>query len=473
MNFGPPILFVGPSLAPDVARALLPSATIMGPAAMGDVLTATRRSRPSAIGLVDGLFLSTLSVFHKEILFALDAGCWVLGASSLGALRAAECERYGMIGVGEIYAKVASGEIEDDDEVALTCAGPEHGFIALSHALVSIRSALTDCVAAGLLTASESSGLVDIQRRRWFPDRHLSSVVPDARSIGIPEERCAALSAMVRKGFRDPKEADARLLVEAIRTLPGTPFPHDRRPRTVISNAFATTLALDVTVPSARGEDVSYDDVRRLLCLSDDGFWELLATAKLRVASNEIANWMFGEATIDEMTAGRERLARRLGVQDVDLDSHLASLDVPEPDLLQMVLVETNLMRLESSGLGSMRVAPVVTEMMNLLRFSGRYPSVRDATSITNDAAEAALIDPPLDAAAILATFASLGGTIPFDDLQGFVEANDLGSIAELLVSLSIAVRANHQLLGTAIERPTSDPSFSVVPAPRMTRNFE
>jgi hypothetical protein len=182
---------------------------------------------------------------------------------------------------------------------------------------------------------------------------------------------------------------------------------------------------------------------------------------------------MFGEATIDEMTAGRERLARRLGVQDVDLDSHLASLDVPEPDLLQMVLVETNLMRLESSGLGSMRVAPVVTEMMNLLRFSGRYPSVRDATSITNDAAEAALIDPPLDAAAILATFASLGGTIPFDDLQGFVEANDLGSIAELLVSLSIAVRANHQLLGTAIERPTSDPSFSVVPAPRMTRNFE
>jgi hypothetical protein len=241
----------------------------------------------------------------------------------------------------------------------------------------------------------------------------------------------------------------------------------------VISNAFATTLALDVTVPSARGGDVSYDDVRRLLCLSDDGFWELLATAKLRVASNEIANWMFGEATIDEMTAGRERLARRLGVQDVDLDSHLASLDVPEPDLLQMVLVETNLMRLESSGLGSMRVAPVVTEMMNLLRFSGRYPSVRDATSITNDAAEAALIDPPLDAAAILATFASLGGTIPFDDLQGFVEANDLGSIAELLVSLSIAVRANHQLLGTAIERPTSDPSFSVVPAPRMTRNFE
>jgi hypothetical protein len=473
MNYGPPVLFIGPSLAHDVARELLPTATILGPAAMGDVLSVTRRWRPSAIGLVDGLFLSTLSVFHKELLYALDAGCWVLGASSLGALRAAECARYGMIGIGEIYAKVASGEIEDDDEVALTCADAEHEYVALSHALVSIRSAIADCATSGVLTTSEASRLIEIQRRRWFPDRHLASVPDDARSIGIAEDRCLELSAMVRKGFRDPKEADARLLIDAVKALPATPFPHERRPRTVLSNAFATTLALDVHVTSAFGADVTHDDIRRHLCLVDDDFQDLLATAKLRVAANEVAGWMFGDANQDEVRAGRERLARRLGVEEADLDDNLRSLDAAERDLAEMVLLETNLIRLESSGIGSSRVAPVVTEVMNLLRLSGRYRSIRDAVAVTHEAAEAALVDPPLDAHAILATFASLGGMVPFDEMQAFVDANHLGSVAELLVSLSVAVKANHRLLGTAIERPTSTRSPTVVQTPKTTHGPE
>jgi hypothetical protein len=453
----------------DVARELLPSATILGPAAMGDVLSVVRRARPSAIGLVDGLFLSTLSVFHKEILYALDAGCWVLGASSIGALRAAECERYGMIGVGEVFAKVASGEIEDDDEVALTCADAEHGYVALSHALVSIRSALDECVESSLMTKDEASQLVELQRRRWFPDRHLSSVADDARSIGISEERCRELSARCREGFRDPKADDARLLVEAIRALPDTPFPREQRPGTVVSNAFATTLALDVHVDASLGADVSFDDIRRHLCLVDDGFQELLEAAKLRVAANELASWVFGDATPNELEEGRERLCRRFGVDEDDLADHLGSLDVDETDLAQLVLVETNLMRLERSGLGSLRVSSIGTEIMNLLRLSGRYPGIRDAVAVTHEAAASSLVDPPLDATSILATYASLGGGAPLDDLPAFVAANHLGSLAQLLVSMRIAVLANHQLLGTAIERPTAVGAL-IFEAPQMTR---
>ncbi|RUX68847.1 hypothetical protein EN904_03020 [Mesorhizobium sp. M7A.F.Ca.CA.001.07.2.1] len=53
------------------------------------------------IGLIDGLFESGPAVWHKEILFALDAGCRLLGAASMGALRAAECWQFGMIGIGK------------------------------------------------------------------------------------------------------------------------------------------------------------------------------------------------------------------------------------------------------------------------------------------------------------------------------------------------------------------------------------
>ena len=43
----------------------------------------------------------------------------MIGASSMGALRAAECDRYGMIGIGEVYQRYQAGE-EDDSLVAMS-----------------------------------------------------------------------------------------------------------------------------------------------------------------------------------------------------------------------------------------------------------------------------------------------------------------------------------------------------------------
>lgn len=100
---GADVVFLGPSLDRSTARELLPDAVFLPPAQMGDVVSALRRFRPHAIGLVDGVFQNTMSVFHKELLYAVDHGCWVLGSSSMGALRAAECDRFGVIGVGSVY----------------------------------------------------------------------------------------------------------------------------------------------------------------------------------------------------------------------------------------------------------------------------------------------------------------------------------------------------------------------------------
>ena len=68
MNDRAQVVFLGPSLSREEAVALLPEAIFLPPAAMGDVLGATRRYRPHAIGLVDGTFLQNMSVFHKELL---------------------------------------------------------------------------------------------------------------------------------------------------------------------------------------------------------------------------------------------------------------------------------------------------------------------------------------------------------------------------------------------------------------------
>ncbi|HCU97270.1 MAG TPA: hypothetical protein DHU96_33000, partial [Actinobacteria bacterium] len=95
---GTPVVFAGPSLGEAHARAALPGAVILPPARCGDVLSVLRL-RPAAIVLIDGLYDTTPAPWHKELLWALEARVPVVGAASMGALRAAELDRFGMIGV--------------------------------------------------------------------------------------------------------------------------------------------------------------------------------------------------------------------------------------------------------------------------------------------------------------------------------------------------------------------------------------
>ena len=102
------VIFLGPSLPLEEARQIL-DAVYLPPAQQADIVSVVGMHRPDVIGLVDGEFGQSLSVWHKEILYALDRGIHVFGASSMGALRAAETDMFGMIGVGEVYRQFASG----------------------------------------------------------------------------------------------------------------------------------------------------------------------------------------------------------------------------------------------------------------------------------------------------------------------------------------------------------------------------
>ena len=101
------VVFLGPSLSADEARRTL-RARYLSPVRCGDVLR-VRRLKPRAIAIVDGLFESVASVWHKEILLALEDGIAVYGATSMGALRAAELEPFGMIGIGTIFEAYRDG----------------------------------------------------------------------------------------------------------------------------------------------------------------------------------------------------------------------------------------------------------------------------------------------------------------------------------------------------------------------------
>ena len=112
------IVFVGPTLSSDEVQSLLPGAMVRPPVALGDVFRSLQH-RPDALVIIDGLVERVPAVWHKELLWAIDQGVSVYGASSMGALRAAELAPFGMIGVGEIFNMLTDGRLEDDDEVTL------------------------------------------------------------------------------------------------------------------------------------------------------------------------------------------------------------------------------------------------------------------------------------------------------------------------------------------------------------------
>src|SRR5690606_34862608 len=105
------------------------------PVAMGDVYRAAQE-RPACVAIIDGGFHHQPAVWHKEILYALARGIGVVGASSMGALRAVELAPMGMQGVGRIVELYRSGVVDADDEVAVLHGDAGTGYRVSSVALV-------------------------------------------------------------------------------------------------------------------------------------------------------------------------------------------------------------------------------------------------------------------------------------------------------------------------------------------------
>ncbi|PKG32229.1 TfuA-related McrA-glycine thioamidation protein, partial [Methanoregula sp.] len=170
------IVFLGPSLEQGTAEKILP-AEYRPPAKRGDLLRAAEEGA-TIIGLIDGVFHQESAVAHREILTAVKKGVRVVGASSMGALRAAEMDTLGMTGIGEVYRMYRGGELISDDEVALVF-DPESG-LSLSEPLVNIRFTLKAAEAEGILSGNEHEALLNAARSVFYPQRTYPKIVSAA-----------------------------------------------------------------------------------------------------------------------------------------------------------------------------------------------------------------------------------------------------------------------------------------------------
>jgi hypothetical protein len=205
------IVFLGPSLDVKSAEKILP-AEYRPPAKRGDLITAARDGA-TIIGLIDGVFHQESAVAHREILAALKGGIRVVGSSSMGALRAAEMDTLGMVGIGEVYRMYKSGELESDDEVALVF-DPISG-MSLSEPLINIRFTLKRALEEGIIDMSAHDALLASARSLFYPKRTYRAIVSGSEDAVDTATRERFL-AWVDTHACDQKRNDA---IEALRYI--------------------------------------------------------------------------------------------------------------------------------------------------------------------------------------------------------------------------------------------------------------
>ncbi|MCX9084445.1 MAG: TfuA-related McrA-glycine thioamidation protein [Candidatus Methanoperedens sp.] len=211
-----PVVYTGTSISHTQAKQIL-DADYRPPVRRGD-LRRILNDTPEIIGIIDGVFLDSAAVAHREIIELLKIGVIVIGGASMGALRASELDTYGMIGVGRIYEMYRSGVIESDDEVAVTFNGETNESLSLP--LVNIRETVNAAQTAGILHEEQAKAVLGITRKIFYPERNYRNIIAECEKKGIIK---AAEKKILQDFFLennvDLKRKDAILVLEKIKEL--------------------------------------------------------------------------------------------------------------------------------------------------------------------------------------------------------------------------------------------------------------
>lgn len=173
------IVFFGPSIAESEVTSLA-AVTHAPPIKRGDLAAAEDFD---VFVILDGEFGQNMSVSPKEILTVLEMGKTVIGAASMGALRASELDRSGMIGVGWVYDYFRRCAVRRDADVALVYSAFD--FKPITVPMVDLEYWMEQASAAGLIRNRERAAVLKVARNVFFAERTLERLMDTLkRAIG-------------------------------------------------------------------------------------------------------------------------------------------------------------------------------------------------------------------------------------------------------------------------------------------------
>jgi len=208
------VVYAGPTLSHEEIKQHI-DCVCLPPVSHGDILQVLPKS-PDAIGIIDGYFEGAPSVWHKEILYALDQGVHVYGSASMGALRAAELHSFGMAGVGQIFEWYRDGVVEDDDEVAVLHGPAEVGFMVASEPLVSIRATLELAHGQQVINEVQKNTLLAAAKKTFYKKRSWDNLLESSIDLFNDESIIGNLTEWLAQNRINLKKQDAVLMLKVM-----------------------------------------------------------------------------------------------------------------------------------------------------------------------------------------------------------------------------------------------------------------
>jgi hypothetical protein len=231
------LVFCGPTISHAEASAKL-DAVYLPPAVQGSIVSAVLHYDPAVILLIDGGFQSEPALKHKEIMWALSRGIAVVGASSMGALRAAELSPY-MTGLGLIYRWYRRNVLVPDDAVAVLHGPEELNFAPVTDALVDLQLTFSAACRKGAIPGELRHRLQTTARSLNFRERTLLRVIegalPHATTTEVESLHAVLSTAFVRQKHSDALQALDRVNMDKFRQ---SSYPGEF----VVTRAFADDL---------------------------------------------------------------------------------------------------------------------------------------------------------------------------------------------------------------------------------------
>lgn len=386
------IVFAGPSIRADKSSAIL-DALYLPPVSQGDLISAMETYNPSVVGIIDGFFSHSLSVWHKEILYAIDRGVRVLGSSSMGALRAAELDRFGMEGVGWVYRQFACGNLNGDDEVALIHGPEDLGYPKLSEPLVNIRATLISARDEGLISNEICDLVVAETKQLNYQRRLLSAIIDRVRSAGLANSECDNVARVIKERYIDIKELDAIELLTLIARNDGTGKSKTPRRSLNRTGSFKTLYECDRKVQRSSGS-VSLGSIARFAALHMADFEEIRSAAinrRLVTLLAEILGIAVGEQEVKEEQIYFRR-SRGLESRQ-NLNEWLSNNNLNDNEFRALLSTLALNRKLQLWWLSNIAMVERGTkDTLDECRLLGRYPDVADATASRNRLIDAAFL---------------------------------------------------------------------------------
>ncbi|MGA5066352.1 TfuA-like protein [Streptomyces exfoliatus] len=451
------VVFLGPSLPLEDARSILPDAVYLPPARQADLISALDHA-PDAIGLIDGEFHQSRSVWHKEILIALERGVRVFGSSSMGALRAAELEPYGMTGVGGVFERFASGELIDDDEVALLYHMEDGDYRHVSEPMVNIRATLESAAASGRVPESLLAEALRAAKSLHYTERTRRAVAECLRAGGTDAEAVAALDDVWAAEPVDIKAQDARQLLHLLRL-----YAEQGAPRGGTVPKVARTAALDSLYDRERrvsigGLSVSMEEIAEYIQLHHPRAAAVNAAAMNRTLVLVLADLLHVEPAKAEVESEEHRWRVRHGkTEDGAFSAWLAQNHLTREEFRQLARENAICRHLWRWLLYVRHVERTARPLLDHLRWEDAYvPWASDAadhTALPTPRDEGLLQAlTPEEAERLHAQHRSRHGLPAETDLVSWAEEAGFNSPELLLLAL---VKASHRHAATTTHSPS------------------